>query len=261
MSHRPKTLLFLSLFLWATVFMMPVQIMVLYGHAPWEFLAILTKLSFLNLMVMALSACNAIWIAQAHSHLKWSLPSLFALVAFNNWWVSEAGQDFAMWTTTLATLAFILPHGALLHPRLREVIANPGTRWWRVPERHRIRLPITLNPLRGNSFCAHTFDISPGGAFIPYTEMEPVFAAEYKNSAELDVGDRISIKLKVGTLRKIQCEARVVRKAQPAGRYPGGIGIQFSGISWSDLRHLRSHLSSSDDDLEDPERPIGSPLS
>ena len=40
----------------------------------------------------------------------------------------------------------------------------------------------------------------------------------------------------------IRTQARVVRRAEAVGQYPGGVGVQFMNMSWRERRELKRCL-------------------
>ena len=53
----------------------------------------------------------------------------------------------------------------------------------------------------------------------------------------LSMGDTIRVSFSISTVKKIRCEAVVVRISEPQGRYPRGMGIRFIEM---DKRHEKS---------------------
>ncbi|MCJ8275230.1 MAG: PilZ domain-containing protein, partial [Bdellovibrionales bacterium] len=49
------------------------------------------------------------------------------------------------------------------------------------------------------------------------------------------VGDRIRVTFNVNSMRKIRCEAVVVRHCEARGRYPEGLGLRF--IDFDKVHH------------------------
>ena len=239
MKTRPKRLIALACFLVAVAAAIPLQIMVIYGHAPWEVGAVLAKFAPLNWAVIALGLLTAYLVFEASLWLLAALPAWVALVFYNNWLVGSFEGHFSMTLTALASLSLVVALVAFVNREMLKVILSPTSRWWRTPVRKRVAMSIRLKlhtcqkrkPL--DELYVQTFDLSESGAFIPVKE------GDMKDMAP---GTQCYVSLPVRGVSYLQCRAEIVRHTQGRGGYPSGVGIRFLGLSWSEQRELNGFL-------------------
>lgn len=223
MKNRPLIFTLLALIHFCVAISFPVQIMVLYGHSLSEFSMILHKLTYPNLAVIAICLVNTALSLKAHPALKYTLPISMVLIGINNYLVSKFGVDYTALETTLATIVFIFGHGTLFFLNANEVLAQPSLRWWLVPRRFRMALPVWVKSSDGNYIPLQTFDISKSGAFLVGQESLPESFKE---------GDEISMAIKGDDLT-YHLKAKLVRIHEAKGNYPKGVGIHFEAMSFS----------------------------
>ncbi len=234
MMVKPKIVYWMSLALFVTMISMPVQVALLYQHTLSELGSIFQKISLLNFMSMTMMGITGVLLLQISPYLKVFAPLTILTLAWNNYLVGSYGQDFQMSQTLLGTglvSGIFIP---LFRGDLRQILSEPQRRWWRRSPRYQKQLDVILNPYVGQTLQAHTFDLSETGAFIPF---------EGKLLSEIPkVGERLKLSLHIDSLRKIKCEAVVVRVVEPRGSYPQGIGIRFTEMNDTHKRSLTNYL-------------------
>lgn len=236
MRTQPKSLVALAVMLTAVAVSYPVQVMLIYDHSPTELMSVLAKLAPLNWAV-AIGCLFAAYLAFRASPWMWAVfPVLSFFVAWNNWLVGSVGTDFTATTTALATLGFTSLGSLLFSAQAWEILLNPEKRWWLIPERKQVTAPVFVIPKHGEAFRAETFDISATGAFIPFESESALLS--------FNTGDKISLRLTMGALTVLRCDAQVIRRNAPKGHYPAGVGVQFMNLNRHDSRELRKYLSS-----------------
>lgn len=258
MKSKPKRLVWLTLFMCAIALIFPAQVMLMYGHTPFEPLAVAAKLSPLNWVIMWLAALSALFAFQASPWMMTTLPTLTAAMLYNNWYVGQMATDYPSWVTVLASGGFVLAVGAMLGRDAVSVVLNPQTRWWLTPQRKRLVIPVRLKllnlraPAQGaygnDEFYVRTYDVSEGGAFISLDQSGGV--AESRDRLEifgsifkdLAVGTQCYVSLPLTDVSYIQCRAEIVRSTLGRGNYPAGFGLRFLGLSWSERRRLAQFL-------------------
>lgn len=250
MQTRPKALTFLAAIFLAVILSFPIQIMFLHGHGLSEFSMVLAKISILNWFVILTGAFSVWSMLRANPSTKVAVPLFIVSVLWNNWVVGATHKsDYTMWTTIAASAGLLMVTTLLLRENVRQLILHPENRWWLTPIRKRVQIPILVNPLIGESFKTATFDLSEGGAFIPM-ESAPTGELPWTEvPATIKPGDQLTIAIKIGTLRKIRCDAEVVRKMDANGNYPGGLGIRFKEMDRTDKRELVRYLDQQNADL------------
>ncbi len=223
MTKKPVVFNLLTVLFVGIIVSFPVQIMFLYGHYPWEVTSIFSKLSFMNWLV-AMACGYAAYISyHADPKLKWFLPLMTLLVAWNNIIVGYVGFDYTTTMTLLGTVAFGSINGMFLLPQVQKALANPTRRWWLNPLRYQAKVPVFVNPLRGGEgFYTDTYDISASGTFIP---LKPLQSEMFSH------GETVALSFTLGAFRALRCNATIVRNTEAKGNYPSGMGIKFNDLS------------------------------
>lgn len=235
MMVKPKIVYLMSLMLVAITISMPLQIAWLYQHSLSELGSILQKISLANTLSMILMLTTAYLLIHISPYLKFVAPLTIICLAWNNYLVGNYGQDFQMSQTMVGTGLFAGLFVPLFRKDIRLILSQPQRRWWRRAQRYQKNIDVILNPYVGHTLQAHTFDLSESGAFIPF---------ENKSLDEIPkVGERLKISLHIDTLRKIKCEAVVVRVVEPRGTYPKGIGVRFTDMNETHKRSLNNFLT------------------
>ncbi len=237
MIMRPKQFYFAAVALMLFAISFPLQVMVLYGHHWSETQAIFSKITWLNWMVVASFCVGAYFYFQASRYIVFLAPIILALVALNNYLVGAFAGDYSVLQTTLGTLAVGLVFAPLAMPSSRVVLRDPKRRWWRRSKRHNKRVSATLNPYVGGMLHVQTFDISQSGAFV---------CLDAEQTEVPKVGDTVRISFNVNPMKKIRCEAVVVRIAEPHGHYPRGMGLKFTQIDRTNEKCFDKFLNSGD---------------
>ncbi len=250
MKTRPKELTFLALFLFAVAVGLPVQVMMIYGHPPTEFLAVLGKLSPLNGAILFVAPVTGIMVLRAHSWSRYMVPLFGMLVVYNNWFVAEVGADFDSSYVKISTGVFLLALASVFTRDVREILTHPEKRWWLTPRRMRLEVPIRVcffnkrgsDSISSSEFYAKTYDVSLGGTFVNLDEDDIALMTE-ETLKNLNTGTPCYISITLKELCYLQCRAEIVRRTDGQGNYPGGLGLRFMGLSWNDERTLREYLS------------------
>ena len=219
MMIRPKQFYFAALALMLMALSFPLQVMFLYGHHWNETGAIFSKLTWVNWLVVASFIAGSYLYFHASRLILILTPIILGLVAFNNYIVGQFAADFSLLQTSLATLGVGLVFTPLLMPSSKVVLKDPKRRWWRRSKRVNKRVSATLNPFVGEMIHAQTFDVSKSGAFV---------CLDGTHQELPKVGDTIRVSFNVNSMKKIRCEAVVVRIAEASGHYPRGMGLRFT---------------------------------
>ncbi len=268
MKTKPKHLNLLAALIVGAAVSIPVQIMILYGHPPTEIAAIAAKLTPLNWLIAFYCPIVAALIYRVSPLSIAAVPTLGVLVVYNNWFVSEVGSDYSPWVTTAASFAFCAAMVGVFTSDVRQILMNPNLRWWLIPQRTTVELPMRLRVLNGayktgrEEFYTITYDISETGAFVPFGR-ERGAVRELKSGGvpgeaftmrSLIPGTQCYVCLSLGELAFIHCRAEVVRVATPTGKYPAGVGIRFLGLSGQEKRMIASYMEDIEDVARDERR-------
>lgn len=234
MKTRPKALTALSALLFLVACGIPIQIMFLFEHPPWEVVAIATKITPLNGVVMMLCFICSYLIYHASPWTNYFVGLLLISVSWNNWLVANIELNYSAFAAGLATLGLFLAHLPLLTPQIRVLLDHPEKRWWRTARRVRVAQTISLTS-NNTAWTGQTFDLSRGGAFVTHSSVEPRMA--------FSRDEVFKAKLQLDPKRVIECQAQIVRESDAKGTYPKGVGLQFSGMSFRDRLWLLSYLN------------------
>ncbi len=206
----------------------PMQIMMIYGHDLLEMKAIMSKLTIINYFCIGFLVLNSILAWKGNAMLKYTLPMMIGLVAFNNWIVSKYGADFDFTMTTLATAVFTVFTSSILFTKGMDVLDSQEKRWWLIPKRYQKKLPIYLKNAKEKFVLGKTFDISSTGVFVSLDQTKDHF--HRRNHISFVPGELVSIQIPTENDSDFTCQARIVRKTMGGGVYPGGLGIQFENM-------------------------------
>lgn len=227
MRERPMELSYFAAIFIAIAISFPMQVMLAYGHSPFEIAAIVTKLAPLNWLVICICLIHAYLLFQASPLALLTAVLFTAATIWNNWVVAAAGLNYSGIFIAIATVGAALIHLPLLRQDMLRLFLNPQLRWWRTPRRVKTEIKTTVRPVvDGEEIGIKAFDVSTGGAFLPVGGTVPGLSHQLFQKP-LKVGARCSIRLHLDQLHAIQVRAEVVRHAIARGDYPAGFAIRF----------------------------------
>lgn len=221
---RVKPLFFniMAALLLMIAFFFPEQIIMLYGHTPFELTAIASKLTIMNYLCMILLLFMSVFTYRSSRALLYLIPISFSIIVYNNYAVSLYGDDFSFVQTTIASVLFALVCFFYLQPEVLKCITDPSYRWWTCKPRFLKRLPIKIFHA-GQTIKSSTFDISETGLFVKEDESLHITG--------LKLGDKVKLHIALPQDGgEIVLEATVIRKARAKGTYPAGAGLRFNKI-------------------------------
>lgn len=231
MFIKPKIIYWMFLAILGIIIALPLQAAVIYQHGLGELELIFQKITLMNWIMAGVLLCTAVAIYNVSPWLKVLAPLSVLTVSWNNYLTGAYATDFNMSQALAATglyMGILLP---LFKKDVRFLMNNPKKRWWTRPQRLQKEFPVTLNPYVGNTVHSKVFDISETGAFIKIDGID--FSSIPK------IGEHLNLNLTLGTLKKVRCEAVVVRVEESKGIYPRGIGVKFIRVN----AHQKKHLS------------------
>jgi hypothetical protein len=228
MKMKPKQFYIVSIILVFIAISLPLQVMFLYGHHWSETSAIFSKMTGFNwLVVLGLLTVSYLYY-HASQLLIIGAPLVLILVTINNYFVGKFAGDFTLTQTSLASVSVGLLFVPLFLPSSQILLKDPKRRWWRISKRVNKRVSATINPYVGEMIHSYTHDISQSGAFVCVDKKDDL----------PKVGDNVRVILNINSMRKIRCEAIVVRISEASGSYPQGMGIKFID---ADKDYLKSY--------------------
>lgn len=237
MIMRPKQFYLSSLMMIFVALSFPLQVMFLYGHKWTETGAIVSKFTFLNWLIIGSLLLTSYLYFHASRLLLLAIPLIVPLVAINNYVVGQFAGDYSLLQTSLGTLGFCVLFTPLLMPSSQVVLRDPKRRWWRRSKRVNKRVSATINPYVGEMIQSYTFDVSQTGAFVCFEEGQEHLPK---------VGDNIRLSLNVNSMKKIRCEAVVVRITEAQGSYPKGMGLKFVDVEKTHQKSFQKFINSKD---------------
>jgi hypothetical protein len=244
MHKRPREFALLATALFLIAGAMPAQVALMFGHPPWEVLAILAKLAPMNWVVLALAITGALISLRAARALIGFVPLFVVAVAWNHWIIARSGLNHGPAALILSTMGVAALMSLLLFPEPLRVLRKPGLRWWQTAPRVKAQLPTVIWPVLGGEVVAETFDLSEGGAFIAWqassTDVRSVVMLRNLRS-----GTHCSVRVVLGGERTLRCTAQVVRQAPAQGKYPEGFALRFIGLTHSERRMLARYVKTS----------------
>ena len=235
MLTRPRQFYLVSFIMLFVALSFPLQVIYLYGHSLGEWNAILNKITWFNWLVVGLLILNGYLHLKASALLKYVGPISILIVGWNNYLVGAYNTDYSMASTTLATFGFSLLFAPLFLKSSRIVLADPKRRWWRRSKRYYHRISTTMNPYVGEMIHAYSFDISKTGIFICTENLG--------EGTTPKVGEHVRLCLNINSMKKIRCDAIVVRTADSTGRYPKGLGLKFIDFDKSHQKSFEQFIS------------------
>jgi hypothetical protein len=187
-----------------------------------------------NWCTIALLVTTATMIYRGHHSTKWLIPITILMVAWNNYLVSAYGHNFNSMETTFGSLFFPLIFAPLYTKKYRRIISDRRFHWWETSPRKNHQAYVAINPFVSSTINSRTYDVSKSGLFVEINDI----AWEQLPK----VGERVNLSICLDTLRKVRCEAVVVRTAEATGQYPRGMGLHFTELTNDNRRTLNSFL-------------------
>jgi hypothetical protein len=252
MIQRPSSLIILSLALVIIAFSLPIQIMLLFEYNLLELKTVFSKLTALNQAVFFALLGSAFCVY--HARIE-TLPMALItnlLVAWNNHVVGIFEINYSLSTTIFASLGFLSLHSLLFFPSAKSVILDPKLRWWKLPERRLAKVEIQIQRLNGESYLAHSYDLSSGGLFISFFSVHNYSYHSHCPPLIPNDSECVMLSFKINAT-DVVCQAKVVRKANARGSYPAGIGLEFIGLKQKEARLIRRYIKNAPKKL--PPRP------
>lgn len=233
MKNRPTILVIMATLLALLAFAGPMQIMI-FDREGLNLAFVFSQLTGFQWVLLVMAMTASILVLEASHYVRVVLPALTIIVVGHelmHWHHNET----SFLTVSFATVGFLALNAPLFHPNVLTLMNFPERRWWRSARRLRADLPIYLGGCLKGATRSTTFEVSETGVFVTFPPGPmPVF----------QVDEKVSICLTIGVLKQVRCMGRIVRIAEPAGKYPRGVAVEFEGLDWGSKRDLRRFLSS-----------------
>ena len=217
MTSKPNVFSFYRYFYFAIAISFPVQIFFLMDYNLADFFYSFRHLTSLNYLIMAFLFVNGFAINKLHRSVIFTTPILLTLILINNIFVINY-SSLSVASGLLSFAAFTLIHYSLYSERHFQVLVNPKKRWWLSSPRTRINTVVKIDGVEHKDF--YTFDLSESGAFIPSKELT-------FNTKDYPIGSLVSFKILIED-KFVPVKAKIMRKTPTLGKYPTGIGVQFT---------------------------------
>lgn len=187
-----------------------------------------------NWFTMALLVATAVMIYRGHRSTKWLMPMTMLMVGWNNYLVSAYANNFSSMETLLGTLFFPLLLAPMYTKKHQKLISDRRFHWWETSPRKNHQAYVAINPFVSSTINSRTYDVSKSGLFVQIDDIA------WENLPK--VGERVNVSITLDTLRKVRCEAVVVRAVEAKGQYPRGMGLHFTELTSENRRTLNSFL-------------------
>lgn len=237
MKHKPFIFPLIAFSFLLIIFAFYAQIPLVYDR-PWgQFSNNIELFSPINWITITFLAINAFLVYNVFGLLKYSLPLLIGVVAYNNFLVSLHSDQFNLFQTSGATILFAFALVASLHyAKAWGLIKRPGLRWWATSPRFERNLPVVVHSRSVKNMKAKTYDLSLTGAFL----------CSLDDSWNVKVGEEIIVTIEpLG----FECHAKIVRITFGRGHYPEGVGIHFEKLNDHTKNLLKYFISGRPENL------------
>lgn len=228
MQHKPWQFKILALIFILIGVSLPLQMMMLYEHGLGEVHLAINKLTLLNKVIMFLCFASAYYTFKASRMVFLTIPLNIVAVFVNNYYVAKYGQHFLPGITFVASLSFLMLPAMLLFSRPWLVLMHPERQWWRHEQRFNIQLPIKF--LAGPVEMLKSVDVSASGMFLSCAQ------------SLFEQGALVQVAVPIGN-QNLSLQAKVVRKADSSGKYPEGVGFEFTNAGVKERYLLRTYLN------------------
>jgi hypothetical protein len=213
MRDRPIFFSFLSLFHFALVIWIPVQIMWMTGMN-FEQLIYLEK--FMNTANIALSGMffiSGISIYKANKYTPLILILTTFMLIINNYVASVNNPSYAPWPFKLSSLAYIMLLAPAFIGKNFQAMVDYRFQWWKMAPRKKSKLKVRVH-CDGQAIDCESIDISESGIFLQNF---------YQNIEQR----HITLEIQFPNNDKVFCNADVTRRCKAKGVYPEGSGLKF----------------------------------
>lgn len=187
-----------------------------------------------NWITMGFLVTSAISIYRGHRFTKWLMPVTFLMVCWNNYLVAAYAGNYSPTETFMGSMFFPLLFAPFYTKKNRILLSDRRFHWWETSPRKNHKAFVSVNPFASSTFNSRTYDVSRSGLFVQIDE------TAWDQLPK--VGERVNVSITLDTLRKVRCEAVIVRIDEAKGNYPRGMGLHFTELSSDNRRTLNSFL-------------------
>ncbi len=227
MENKPVSFNIMAFLFLAVAYSIIGKIIYIYDYPLYKFDLAFVHLTQIEKIIITFCVINSYLCYIASPMLKLSLPATIAAMALNNYYVSQVSNQSSLITTFALTFGVLAIISILLTPQVKLAIASENSKWWKVPKRYAMNLPVSVYVNGENPVHANIYDISKGGAFIKSKQL-----TKNKLPFTLPVGTDIKIRINRNKPLELRCMAQIVRRSDSNGNYPAGIGIQFKEMDF-----------------------------
>lgn len=234
MTKKPLAFNFIPLILMGIAISFYFQVGILLDLPFTDFYKIHRHITLPNWITISLLTISAIAIYRGHRLAKFLMPVTVFMVCWNNYLVASYGNNFSTLETLFGSLCFPVLFVPLYTRKNQKLLSDKKHHWWQRAHRRQHVAHVSVNPFRSSSFNSKTYDVSKSGLFI---QLDDVAWAQLPK-----LGERVNVSITLDTLRKVRCEAVIVRLDEAKGTYPRGMGLHFTEITSESRRALHSFL-------------------
>ncbi len=234
MIKKPLAFNFIPLILLGIAISFYFQVAVLLDLPFTDFYRIHQHITFPNWVTILLITTTALAIYRGHRMAKILMPASMFMVFWNNYLVAAYGNNFSVVETMMGSLCFPVVFVPLYTRTSQKLLSDKRHHWWQRAPRLQHVAHVTVNPFVSSSFNSKSYDVSKSGLFI---QLDDIAWAQLPK-----MGERVNVSITLDTLRKVRCEAIIVRLDEAKGTYPRGMGLHFTELSSESKRALNSFL-------------------
>lgn len=234
MTKKPLVFNFIPLILLGIAISFYFQVAFLLDLQWTDFYQVHTHITLPNWITMGLLALSAIAIYRGNRYAKFLMPATVFMVFWNNYLVAAYANNFSMFETMAGSVCFPILFAPLYTKKNRTILTDRRQHWWQRAQRVHHKAYVSVNPFVSSSFASRTYDVSKSGLFL---QLDDIAWEQLPK-----VGERVNLSITLDTLRKVRCEAVIVRLDEAKGTYPRGMGLHFTELSSDSRRTLHSFL-------------------
>jgi hypothetical protein len=228
-ARKPRWATLLAAALLLNTAAMPLQVWVLYGHPPAEWLAIWAKLTDCNRAVMLLSPVAALGVFRVCRWGWWAALALLTTALVNNALLLPFPTAVPR-PAVLLSGGLVLAVGAwLLRPAAVRLFWERRLQWWKTPARLAADAPVEFLRGDGAPVRGRLVNISRTGVFVA------------TDAPGLAAGDLVALSIHLER-RLIRCLGTVARRAAAEAAHPAGYGLRLCAVAPGDRVWLGTRL-------------------
>lgn len=199
-----------------------------------DFYSIFSHITLSNWISILFISATALFLYKGSKWAKLLMPLTVFVLSWNNYLVYAYSSNFSLIETVLGSLGLPILFSPFYTKKYRDILSQQKRHWWIRDHRVPHEAAVSVNPFVSHSFNTRTYDVSKSGLFLKLDRVD------LQNLPK--IGERVNLSISLDTLRKVRCEAVIVRMDESKGLYPRGMGLKFTQIDSDNRKTLNSFL-------------------